>query len=156
MKYLSFSPLILLSVFLLHGCATLTHENTEGFRKDNQERLRRLTPGMTKDLVIGTMGTDAVVRCLHSRGGMCLEFETIDNPYRRAYVDAGGKQYEILYYYTDDQKRDLLYYYQEFKKHESPLHDDQLTPVLLADGKLVGWGKDLVDLKLKAAATIAK
>jgi hypothetical protein len=147
--------LTLLGALSVHGCATLSQENTAQFRIDNQQHLRMLTPGMTKDVVLATMGIAPVSRCLRSTGGICHEFETIDNPYRRSYLDVGRKRYELLYYYTDDQKRDLRYYYQELKRHESELGDDQLTPVLLEDGKLVGWGKDVVDQKLRAATAVA-
>ena len=147
--------LALLGALSVHGCATLSQENTTQFRIDNQQHLRMLTPGMTKDVVIATMGIAPVSRCLRSTGGICHEFETIDNPYRRSYFDVGRKRYEVLYYYTDDQKRDLRYYYQELKRHESELGDDQLTPVLLEDGKLVGWGKDVVDQKLRGATAVA-
>jgi hypothetical protein len=147
--------LALLGALSVHGCATLSQENTAQFRIDNQQHLRMLTPGMTKDVVLATMGIAPVSRCLRATGGICHEFETIDNPYRRSYFDADRKRYEVLYYYTDDQKRDLRYYYQELKRQESELGDDQLTPVLLEDGKLVGWGKDVVDQKLRAATAVA-
>ena len=143
--------LTFLGVLFLAGCATLSQENTAQFRIDNQEHLRQLTPGMTKDVVLATMGIAPVSRCLRSTGGICHEFETIDNPYRRSYFVAGHKHYEVLYYYTDDQKRELGYYYQQLKRQESEVGDDQLTPVLLENGKLAGWGKDFVDEKLRAA-----
>ena len=147
--------LALLGALSVQDCATLSQENTAQFRQDNQQHLRMLTPGMTKDVVLATMGIAPVSRCLRSTGGICHEFETIDNPYRRSYFDVGRKRYEVLYYYTDDQQRDLRYYYQELKRYENELGDDQLTPVLLEDGKLVGWGKDVVDQKLRAATAIA-
>jgi hypothetical protein len=147
--------LALLGALSVPGCATLSQENTAQFRIDNQQHLRMLTPGMTKDVVLATMGIAPVSRCLRSTGGICHECETIDTPYRPSYIDAGNKRYEVLYYYTDDQKRDLRYYYQELKRQESELGDDQLTPVLLEDGKLVGWGKDVVDQKLRDATAVA-
>ena len=148
----SLSLLTLIGILSVHGCATLSQENTAQFRKDNQERLRLLTPGMTKDVLLATMGIAPVSRCLRSTGGICHDFETIDNPYRRSYFDAGRKHYEVLYYYTDDQERELRYYYQQLKRYENEIGDDQLTPVLLEDGKLAGWGKDFVDEKLRAAS----
>ncbi|HEY3197091.1 MAG TPA: hypothetical protein VGJ57_03670 [Nitrospirales bacterium] len=154
MKSFSLSVLGLLGILFLHGCATLSQENTAQFRKDNQDHLRLLTPGMTKAVVLATMGISPVSRCLHSTGGICHEFETIDNPYRRAYFDAGRKRYEVLYYYTDDQKRELKYYYQQLKRHEDDIGADQLTPVLLEDGKLAGWGRDFVDEKLSTATAV--
>ena len=155
MKSLSWPLLMLLAMLSFHGCATLSQENTAQFCKDNREHLQLLTPGMTKDVVIGTMGITPVSRCLRSTGGICHEFETIDNPYRRAYFDAGHKRYEVLYYYTDDQKRELRYYYQQLKRQESEIGDDQLTPVLFEDGKLAGWGRDVVEEKLRLATPMA-
>ena len=137
------------------GCATLSRENTETFRKANQDHLKLLQPGMTKDVVFATMGTNAVSRCIHSAGGLCLEFEIIENPHRRSDVHLDGKRVEVLYYYTHDEARDLRYYYQELKKQETELRDDQLTPILLENGKLVGWGQDLVDSKLKGGRAVA-
>ena len=83
-----------------------------------------------------------------------MEWETIDNPYRQSAINVDGKRYEVFYYYTDDEERDLRYYYQELKKHETDLRDDQLTPILLENGKLVGWGQDLVNTKLEAARAV--
>jgi hypothetical protein len=140
----------------MQGCAPLSQENTENFRKDNLHNLQMLRPGMTKDLVLATMGTAPISRCLQSTGGICTDYETIDNPYRKLYFEAGRSRYEVLYYYTDDQRRELKNYYQEFKTKESPVGDDQLTPVLLENGKFVGSGKDVVDQKLKAANQFAK
>ena len=155
MKYFSLFSLVFIGLLTLPACATLSRENTETFRKANQAPLKMLQPGMTKDVVFATMGTHAVSRCVHSTGGICMEWETIDNPYRQSAINVDGKRYEVFYYYTDDEERDLRYYYQELKKHETDLRDDQLTPILLENGKLVGWGQDLVDTKLKAARAVA-
>jgi hypothetical protein len=92
---------------------------------------------------------------VRATGGICLEFEIIENPHRRSDLHVDGKRVEVLYYYTNDEERDLRYYYQELKKQETELRDDQLTPVLLEDGKLIGWGQDLVDSKLKPGRTVA-
>ncbi len=45
----------------------------------------------------------------------------------------GGKSYEILYYYTD------------VKRWDDAITDDELTPVILENGKLMGWGQALLD-----------
>jgi hypothetical protein len=154
MKFFLLSSLVLVGVLTMPGCATLSRENTETFRKANQDHLKLLVPGMTKDVVFATMGTNAVSRCVHAAGGICLEFETIDNPHHRSHHSIDGKRYEVLYYYTDDEARDLRYYYRELKRHETELRDDQLTPILLENGKLVGWGQDFVDTKLKSARAV--
>ncbi len=50
-------------------------------------------------------------------------------------VTINGQEYEILYYYTD------------FDQHDWPTKkfkvlDSELMPVVLEDGKVIGWGPD--------------
>jgi len=53
----------------------------------------------------------------------------INNPYRTETLKGiDGQIYEVLFYYTD------------IKKADEAITDDELTPILIKDGKLVGWG----------------
>jgi hypothetical protein len=52
----------------------------------------------------------------------------VPNPYRSEIKKVGNKNYEILFYYTDIRKQD------------GAITDDELTPLVLEDGKLIGWG----------------
>jgi hypothetical protein len=53
----------------------------------------------------------------------------ITNPYRVETMKGKDDQlYEILFYYTDIKKRD------------DAITDDELTPIVLKDGKVVGYG----------------
>lgn len=135
---------MLLAALQLAACATLNQANTEKFAEDNMERLQKLTVGMTKDLVLGTMGIETIQRCIQATGGFCQEFETIANPYRRSQSEINGKRYDVYYYYTDNRVNDPLYHYRTFKQHDPLIHESQLTPVVLENGQLIGWGNQFL------------
>ena len=118
--------IVLLSL-ILAGCSSLYLDTSDLLRDQNKENLKKLSAGQPKNLVMELMGTDP------SKG----VFMWIDNPYRTE-VLAGkdGKTYEVLYYYTDMKTRD------------DKITDDELTPVVLQDGKLVGWGYPFLDQKV--------
>lgn len=52
----------------------------------------------------------------------------ITNPWRVEMYEAGGSIWEILFYYTD------------VKRSDGAITDDELTPLVLKDGELDGWG----------------
>jgi len=52
----------------------------------------------------------------------------INNPYRSEMYKSGGHVFEILFYYTD------------MKRADGAITDDELTPLVMMDGKLDGWG----------------
>jgi len=109
-----------LVVFLLAislvGCTYATN-----FRVKNRENLSKLSPGMSKADLLQVMGTKTKY-VLDLR-------ERINNPYRTETTRGkDGEMYEVLFYYTDLKKRD------------EAITDDELTPIVLKDGKVVGWG----------------
>lgn len=103
---------------LLGGCATV-----EGVRAKNRESLQRLSLGMPKADVLRVMGTRTVQTYDALASG-----EKITNPWRLEMYEAAGATWEILYYYTD------------IKRADGAISDDELTPIVLKDGHLVGWG----------------
>lgn len=80
--------------------------------------LSKLQVGMSRAQVMQIMGTNThYYRRLHRR-------ETIiPHPYKTATATKDGKNYEILYYLTDHKKG-----------------DDALTPVVLEQDHVIGWG----------------
>ena len=108
---------ILSMVLLLVGCASVGSVRTK-----NRERLTKLSVGMSKSEVLKTMGTGTTYDYF-SRPSR------INNPYRTETLKGkDGKLYEVLHYYTDIKKSDFA------------ITDDELTPIVLLDGKVVGWG----------------
>ena len=138
-------PMILaVCILYLAGCAALNQANTGKFAEDNAERLESLSVGMTKDLVLGTMGMETIQRCVQASAGICKEFETITNPYRRVQAEVNGRRYDVYYYYTGNRITDPLYHYRSFTQHDADIHESQLTPIVLENGRLVGWGREFL------------
>jgi hypothetical protein len=104
----------LLLLLLLAGCATL-----DTVRADNREHLTRLMLGMTREQVLAAMGTGTQ----RTRDG-----GRITNPYRAESYSVQGKRIDVLFYYTDLKARD------------DAITDDELTPIVLVDGRVDGWG----------------
>lgn len=100
------------------GCAT-----TGGIRADNQAHLLALRPGMTQDQVLAVMGTKKR-KGIDDHGTQ----QIIANPYRTESYKAGGSTWLVLFYYTD------------IKSSGEAITDDDLTPLVLKDGTLDGWG----------------
>ena len=104
---------LLLGAILLVGCVTM-----EQVMASNRRKLLRLSPGMTKPQVLESMGTKT-----YAIGG-----DTITNPYRSEF------------YKTDDHTFELLFYYTDRKDADGKISDDELTPLVVLDGSLDGWG----------------
>lgn len=98
---------------LLVGCVSL-----DAIRAENRQRLMNLSTGMTKSEVLAVMGTKTIM----SEDGQ------INNPYRTEMYRSQGHTFELLLYYTDKKRAD------------GAITDDELTPLVIMDGKLDGWG----------------
>ena len=86
----------------------------------NRQNLERLAIGMSKAQVIAIMGSKTVKTF----------FIDINSPYRvETLKDINNQNLEILFFYTEE--RNSL----------SGVSDDELTPVVLKDGKVEGWGR---------------
>ena len=105
---------------LITGCTT-----TDQVRAKNRLNLLKLSVGITKEEVLNIMGTETIKT--YDYGG-----PTINNPYRNEILQGKDKTFEVLYYYTD-KKNDIGYY-------GVIITDDELTPLVFDDGKLIGWG----------------
>ena len=107
--------LALLLCLGLCGCASLS-----GVRTMNRENLLKLSIGMTKQEALNVMGTRSFGTYTDGR---------INNPYRNEILsNKEGKVFEVLYYYTDA------------KRIDDAITDDELTPLIFDNGKLIGWG----------------
>ena len=122
--------LITLMIVFLFGCAT-TYETA---RANNRTKLNQLSIGMEKATVLNIMGTKTI-----SVEVAAFVWDKITNPYRtESFMSPDGKQVDILYYYTDQ------------KASDGAITDDELTPLVFHNGKLIGWGwRVLEDVKAK-------
>jgi hypothetical protein len=139
-----FAPICGLAVLaLVVGCRTwIPVQTAESVRDQNRERLVGLRVGMTKAEVLETMGTESVQTYTKSalpsrKGSKRVSDETralyrskkINNPYRtEANRTVDGVSVEILFYYVDQRELDHA------------ITDDELAPIVIEDGFLVGWG----------------
>jgi hypothetical protein len=116
--------IIVTLVLVLSGCSNIYLDTSDLLRAQNTENLAKLTVGLRKEVAMEMMGTEA------SKG----VFMWIDNPYRsETLTGKDGKSYEVLYYYIDLKQRD------------DKITDDELTPLVFQDGKLIGWGYPFLD-----------
>ena len=99
------------------------------FRLENRQHVTQLSVGMTKQEVTELMGTktatDEVFVGLLNGGTIKT---TVNNPYRSETLQGKDKVFEVHYYYTD------------VKKQDGAVTDDELTPVVFDNGKVIGWG----------------
>jgi len=79
---------------------------------------------MTKTQVLAIMGTGEKTFW----GGVGYT-QRISNPFRIETLEGKDSVLEVLYYYTDLQKED------------GAITDDELTPLVLRNDRLVGWGR---------------
>jgi len=84
----------------------------------NQANINKLSLGMTRAQVEHTMGAMAA----------STKNSIVSNPYKVEPMHIGKSQYEVLYYLT-----------RKYPPY-TPIKDSQATPVILRDGKVVGWG----------------
>ena len=125
------TPLIVLAVFLVASTemdagAAKANFLLEQVRTENRENLGRLSIGMEKQKVLEIMGTETV---------KYRKYFIVNNPFRtEIMISADGKTtLEVLFYYTDKKRADRA------------ITADELTPLVLKEGKLIGWGQSFTD-----------
>ena len=102
------------------GCA----QGFEQVQSDNRAKMFRLEPGQTRQQVLEEMGTEPQE---YSKGAFRAD-GGVPNPYDSETHVLGGGEIEILYYATNVNNNDGV------------ITNDELTPLVLVDGILVGWG----------------
>jgi hypothetical protein len=113
------------TTLVVGGCVSL---NQLGAR--NRQRLSGLEIGMTKSDVQRVMGTDTTSVREYGRST-----QVIPSPYKTATVQTDrGQVLEVLYYYTGDLQGD-----------PRGVRPDDITPVVLTNGRVSGWGSDFFE-----------
>jgi len=122
----------LVLMIILAGCAPLGYVTLDDVRSNNRENLSHLVIGMEKSKVLQVMGTETITTTKVTYPNWPIPDKTIqkiNNPYKVEVLKAkDGQIYEVLLYYTD------------VKKMDGAITDDELTPLIIKDGKLQGWG----------------
>ncbi len=144
--------LVVLAVLALTGCASATN-----FREANRTNLGRLVLGMDRSDVLGVMGVGEqrqftgseldgpIGTGRDSMGVMSVRIPiggnrpVLYNPHRGELYNADGSSWEIFYYYTTVAHNDGM------------VTEDELTPIVLRDDVLIGWGWTLWAREVRAA-----
>lgn len=122
---------LLVMALLLGGCATVTLQSATSI---NRQNLLSLSLGMPKDEALSVMGTKTktakvVLNQYANWAETPVENIIINNPYKNEILrDKDNKVFEVIYYVTD------------VKKSDNAISDDELTPLVFDNGKLIGWG----------------
>lgn len=108
---------LFVTIAILSSCVTM-----ESIRTTNRENLNKLSLGMTKQQALNYMGT-TTLKTTDGSG------DIVTNPWRTEILKGkDNESYEILFYYTDTKAAD------------GAITDDELTPIILKENKVIGWG----------------
>lgn len=128
-------------VMFLAACASAGN-----FRDENRENLETLHPGMERSEVLEIMGIGEEHQWIGSetRGPVGTGRDTMGvmqvqipvgrnapilyNPHRSETYEVDGSSWEVLFYYT------------HVVEDDGQVTDPELTPIVLRDGTLTGWG----------------
>ena len=120
---------ILVLGFILSSCAPTNYTaespikegitNSIKLAKINRARLALLEPGMSKSQVLQTMGT--------------LNAAYVSNPYLVSLFSIKEDNITIIYYFTKNPHNSY---------EVSKVTFENLTPLVLLNGKLIGWGEE--------------
>ena len=116
-------------LILLAGCSTFFLDPLEQMRTANKRSLERVAAGHTRFEVESIMGNERAGGGLPEVVLGRVQYLGAKNPMREEEVrGADGVDYQVLFYYTDLRTKD------------DKITDDELTPVVLRDGKVAGVG----------------
>ena len=124
------SALLLAAVLVvLAGCSTFFMDPLEQMRGANKRNLERVAVGHTRLEVESIMGNERAGGGLPEVVLGRVQHLQAKNPMREEdFRSADGVDYRVLFYYTDLRTKD------------DKITDDELTPVVFRDGKVVGVG----------------
>ena len=128
-------------------CVVSACASAGGFRETNLRNLDRLHTGMTRDQVFDVMGTASVSTAgTESTGPVGVAEDTLG--VNRVQIPIGGPRpvlqnpHRNETYQTQNSNWEVLFYYTDVVADDGQVTDDELTPVVLQDGMLVGIGWD--------------
>jgi len=112
-------------VAMVSGCAgpmTLSQATAR-----TREKLLKTSVGMPKEKVMNIVGTKPK-EVIDPKASNDQTLATISNPYRSEIIQSNGKNLEVVYYVTDD------------KDDNGVISNEELTPLVFDEGKMIGWG----------------
>ena len=135
---------VALAVFLAAGFAACT--SAINFREENRRSLQQLHVGMDRSEVLEVMGVGEHRQFTGSetRGPVGTGRDTMG--VMSVQIPVGGNA-PVLYdphrsevYEGEDSTWEVLYYYTHVVRDDGLVTEDELTPIVLRDGIVTGWG----------------
>jgi hypothetical protein len=119
---------IAVAVLVLGGCSSRAAKpgylSLADLASSNQGRLVNVSLGMTKEQVVAAMGSEKA----ETNDGV------VHNPWTvEGFTDPSGGRHEVLYYVTRPNPP------------FTPVSKSLTTPIVLTDGKVVGWGEEALE-----------
>lgn len=112
--------MLTVSGLAVSGCS----QGFENVQYENRAKLYRLAVGQTRQQVLEEMGTEPQTY----NKGVFKDEGIVPNPYASETHLLGSTEIEVLYYATN------------VKNADGVITSDELTPLVLVDGILAGWG----------------
>lgn len=107
----------------------LPHPQTGEVREKNLANLERLSVGMSKEEMLSVMGSERDIQAYN----LYTPAKKFSNPYKSGIYRSQGTEYEVVFYYTD------------FHTADGKVTEDELTPIIFRDGRVLGWGWGIFD-----------
>ena len=117
-----FKTFLLFYLMILSGCATVSTSVRE------MVDLHSIHEGMSPQEVKTLLRDKAVTGYDLASPKKAIIPITLRNPYREEILKTGDKTYEIVYYFTS------------IKKQDGVITDDELTPLVFENKRLIGQG----------------
>jgi len=113
------------TVLFIAACATPPEQ-----RLQDRGRVASIQHRTRMRQVIEQMGNE-LLTIRDTKGGIRA---IVPNPYSSEMVKSGGKEYEVLYYFTNPKPKD------------GPVTHDELTPIVFEKGRVCGKGWEYYEL----------
>ena len=137
--------LVILLASALGACSALLMDPLEQLRAANKRNLERVAVGHTRLEVESIMGKDGAGGGLPEVVFGRVQYLRATNPMREEAVRGDdGAEYTVMFYYTDLRTKD------------DKITDDELTPVVLRDGKVVGIGYEYLGARARRYGGMGK
>ncbi len=137
---------VVLALFV-SGCAVVTAKpsqtsavNTHAIEHTfpSAEAIRKLIPGVSREEALTLIGR-TVTTGYELKEGSSAEYRpvTLNHPSRSQKITKGSNAYEVDFYLT------------HIRKADGTISDDELTPLVFQDNKLIGKGWEFFKEKIK-------
>jgi len=116
---------LLVFAVMVSGCAApMTLSQATALTR---EMLLKTSVGMSRKKVDNIVGTKPK-KVIDPKASNDQTFATFNNPFRSEIIQGNGKNFEVVFYVTDDIGGDGVF------------SNEDLTPLVFEEGKMIGWG----------------